>query len=263
MSNTHFRYALAVQYAGGEFHGWQRQRDVPTVQGTLEQAASKLADEPVTLQVAGRTDAGVHAVGQISSFSCSRAPDTRNWQRGLNSLTPKSIHVIWVRAVPAEFHPRYDATSRRYTYVFYDQQRTDPFVAGLAWCCDVLDADAMHRQAQCLLGEQDFSSFRGAGCQSLTPMRRVDQVSVRRQGAYVVMDIVANAFLLHMVRNIASGLLSVGRGAANGYLADVLAARDRSALGVTAPPQGLYLSEVCYSSVALPKVTVLPSILRS
>jgi len=263
MTSSHFRYALAVQYAGGDFCGWQRQPDVPTVQGTLEQAASKLADEPITLQVAGRTDAGVHAIGQISSFSSSRAPETRNWQRGLNALTPKSIHVSWVHVVPTEFHPRYDASSRRYTYVFYDQQRTDPFVAGLAWCCDPLNVDAMHEQAQCLLGEQDFSSFRGAGCQSLTAMRRVDWVWVRRQGAYVVMDIEANAFLLHMVRNIASGLFSVGRGASNTYLADVLAARDRSVLGVTAPPQGLYLSQVRYPNVVLPEVTALPSILRA
>ena len=162
-----------------------------------------------------------------------------------------------------EFHPRYDATARRYTYIFYDQQRTDPFISGLAWCCAPLDADAMHQQAQCLLGEHDFSSFRGAGCQSLTPMRRVDRVLVRRQGAFVVMEIEANAFLLHMVRNIASGLLNVGQGAASHHLADVLAAQDRTALGVTAPPQGLYLSQVRYPHTVLPAVTALPPILRA
>jgi tRNA pseudouridine38-40 synthase len=263
MTSEHFRYALAVQYAGGEFSGWQRQPNVPTVQGALEQAAAKLTDESITLQVAGRTDAGVHATGQIASFSSSLKPEARNWQRGLNALTPASIYVSWVHSVAVEFHPRYDATSRRYTYIFYDQQQTDPFISGLAWCCSPLDADVMHQQAQCLLGEHDFSSFRGAGCQSLTPMRRVDQVLVRRQGAFVVMEIEANAFLLHMVRNIASGLLNVGLGAADSYLADLLAARDRTALGVTAPPQGLYLSQVRYPHAGLPAVTALPPILRA
>ena len=261
MTIDHFRYALAVQYAGGEFCGWQRQPNVSTVQGALEQAAAKLTDEPITLQVAGRTDAGVHATGQIASFTSSLEPEARNWQRGLNALTPPSIYVSWVQPVPVEFHPRYDATSRRYTYIYYDQQRTDPFIAGLAWCCSPLDADAMHQQAQDLLGEHDFSSFRGAGCQSLTPMRRVDQVLVRRQGAFVVMEIEANAFLLHMVRNIASGLLSVGQGAVSHYLTDLLAARDRTVLGVTAPPQGLYLSQVRYPHAVLPAVTALPPIL--
>ena len=263
MTSQPYRYALAVQYAGSEFCGWQRQPNVPTVQAALEQATTQLADEPIALQVAGRTDAGVHATGQIAGFSSSLKPDARNWQRGLNALTPASIFVSWVHPVPAEFHPRYDATSRRYTYVFFDQRQSDPFIAGLAWCCNSLDADVMHQQAQCLLGEHDFSSFRGAGCQSSTPMRRIDQVWVRRQGAFVVMEIEANAFLLHMVRNIASALMSVRRGVAHNYLAEILAAQDRSALGVTAPPQGLYLSQVRYPQLVLPKVSAVPPILQT
>ena len=258
-----YSYALAVQYAGGEFSGWQRQPHADTVQGALETALSSLANEPTALSVAGRTDAGVHATGQIAGFTSSVAPEQRNWQKGLNALTPKSIFVDWVQLVPTEFHPRYSAAARRYTYVFYDHQRADPFISELAWCCDTLDADRMHRQAQALLGEHDFSSFRGAGCQSLSAKRRVDQIWVRRRGSFVVMEIEANAFLLHMVRNIASGLRMVGRGERDSYLADVLAAQDRSALGATAPPQGLYLSCVRYPGFELPAVTETPSILQS
>ena len=258
-----YNYALAVQYAGGEFSGWQRQPHADTVQGAMETAISSLANEPTTLSVAVRTDAGVHATGQIAGFTSSLGPDQRNWQRGLNALTPKSIYVDWVRVMPMEFHPRYSAAARRYTYVFFDQQRSDPFIDGLAWCCDPLDADRMHRQAQVLVGEHDFSSFRGAGCQSISAMRRVDQIWVRRLGAFVVMEIEANAFLLHMVRNIASGLRQVGHGEQDSYLRDVLAAQNRNALGPTAPPQGLYLSCVRYPDFELPTAPVMPSILRS
>ena len=260
--NQQYHYALALQYAGGAFSGWQRQPDATTVQGTLEAALSSLANETLTLRVAGRTDAGVHATGQIAAFSSSVSPDQRNWQRGLNALTPNSIHVTWVQSMPVEFHPRYSATSRRYTYVFYDRQRSDPFINGLAWCCDALDADRMHRLGQCLLGEHDFSSFRGAGCQSLSPVRRIDQLWVRRRGAFVVMEIEANAFLLHMVRNIASGLLAIGQGVDADYLTHVLAQQDRTVLGVTAPPQGLYLSAVRYPDFALPEVMGLPAVLQ-
>lgn len=258
----HYHYALAVQYAGGDFSGWQRQPHVETVQGVLENALSSIANEAISLSVAGRTDAGVHATAQIAGFTSSVAPDQRNWRRALNALTADSIRVTWVCQVAADFHPRYSATSRRYTYVFYDHQQHDPFVHHLAWCCEPLDADHMHRQAQQLLGEHDFSSFRGAGCQSLSPNRRVDQVWVYRRRGFVVMEIEANAFLLHMVRNIASALRDVGRGANPHDVSVLLEQRNRAAVGATAPPQGLYLSRVRYPDIELPPVSEAPAILR-
>ena len=180
----------------------------------------------------------------------------------MNGLTPASIQVSWFKSVSAEFHPRFDAVARRYTYLFHDQGRSNPFLSDLTWCSDALDENAMHVEAQTLLGEHDFSSFRGAGCQSLTPMRRVDRCEVRREGNIVIMNIQANAFLLHMVRNIASGLHQVGSGAARGFLQLLLGAKDRQRLGITAPAQGLYLAEVAYPQQDFPDPPLPPLIRR-
>ena len=246
-------YALCVQYRGSNFSGWQRQHGRRTIQGELERALSTIGNEEIRLSAAGRTDAGVHATGQVAAFSTHADRPTAQWLRGANGLTPDDIQVAWLMPVGTEFHPRYNAVCRRYTYLFHDQNRDNPFVNQLAWCTDPLDENTMHVAAQGLLGEHDFSSFRGAGCQSHTPMRRVDRCEVRREGALVVMNIEANAFLLHMVRNIASGLREVGMGAQKGHLKNLLLARDRQRLGVTAPPQGLYLAEVIYPEYDFPK----------
>ena len=248
-----FHFAAGLSYRGTAFNGWQRQPGLPTVQGTVEQALSRIADHDIGLSVAGRTDAGVHATGQVIAFTSpvNRSPEV--WQRGLNGLTPDGIRVNWVQAVDAAFHPRYRATARTYQYVFFDQARENPFLQELAWCTDALNADRMHQQAQSLLGEQDFSSFRAAGCQSLTPFRRVDRCEVRRCGGLVVMEITANAFLLHMVRNIASALRDIGRDHDVESMASRLGRRDRRKLGITAPPQGLYLVQVAYPEQAFPE----------
>ena len=246
------KYAIGVSYDGAAFHGWQRQADLNTVQGVLEDAASRIANHSVQVHVAGRTDAGVHASGQVAAFSCAAPRELRDWQRGLNGLTPAAVRINWINVVDDTFHPRYSAVARRYVYLFHDIGFEDPLVSGRAWQCSPLDVDAMHRSAQILVGEHDFSSFRGAGCQSLTPVRRLIHCVIRRHGHWVSMDIQANAFVLHMVRNIAAGLYGVGRAGADMSLEALLAAKDRALLGPTAPPHGLYLTGVSYPQFHLP-----------
>ena len=253
-------YAFCVQYQGTAFSGWQRQLGQMTVQGELERALGTIANAEVSVRAAGRTDAGVHAAGQIAGFSTEADRPAAQWLRGVNGLTPDDIHVPWIRQVSADFHPRFDAVSRRYTYLFHDQGRDNPFLNHLAWCTDSLDDTAMHSAAQVLLGEHDFTSFRGAGCQSHTPMRRVDRCEVRREGDLVVMNIEANAFLLHMVRNIASALHQVGQGAGSEYLQELLLRRDRQQLGITGPAQGLYLADVSYPTYDFPAPPRVPLI---
>ena len=253
-------YVFCVQYHGTAFSGWQRQHQQTTVQGELERALSTIANQPVTVRAAGRTDAGVHASGQIADFITTAERPVEQWLRGVNGLTPNGIHVTWLRAIKDDFHPRYDAVSRRYTYLYCDHGSKNPFLQSLAWCTQALDDSAMHTQAQALLGEHDFSSFRGAGCQSLTPMRRVDRCEVRREGLMVIMNIEANAFLLHMVRNIASALHRVGVKNSTGYVSQLLQAQDRTQLGITAPAQGLYLAEVSYPGQEFPEPELPPLI---
>jgi tRNA pseudouridine38-40 synthase len=176
----------------------------------------------------------------------------------MNALTPTSINVDWVVPVDKTFHPRYSAVSRRYIYVFHDIGRTHPMLQKRVWGCAPLDADAMHRAAQSLLGEHDFSSFRGARCQSSTPKRRVNSAMVARRGAFVTLEIEANAFLLHMVRNIATAMHAVGSHRASMTIDDLLAVSDREQLGPTAPPDGLYLVDVAYPGFTLPKSPGIP-----
>ncbi len=245
------RLACGIAYDGSAFHGWQRQTNLPTVQGELERAISTVADAPVTVVASGRTDRAVHALGQVATFDSPAQRDLDTWLRALNGLTPDAISVPWVQPVPDEFHARYSAVARRYCYVFSDAGHSNPLLAQRAWQTRALDVDAMHRAGQLLLGEQDFSAVRGAGCQSLTPVRRVDQCVVRRQGGFVLLEIQANAFLLHMVRNIARLLHDVGRGEPIA-VTDLLLGRDRTRLGATAPAQGLYFARSVYAGVVFP-----------
>ncbi|MEQ9450872.1 MAG: tRNA pseudouridine(38-40) synthase TruA [Pseudomonadales bacterium] len=244
-------WALGIAYNGKDYHGWQRQPDRTTVQGELEKALSRIADQPVTLIVAGRTDKGVHATGQVAHFKADVSRSDHDWLRGLNGLTPPSMQITWVKQVAEGFHARYSAVSRSYTYL-YREVSQDVFLDDFVWCIDPVDVDLMHQEAQTLLGEHDFSTFRGSGCQSVTPMRRVNRATVRREGAFVVLEIEANAFLLHMVRNIAAALYARGCGAEKRSMQQLLALRDRTQAGLTAPPQGLYLSRVSYPDYQLP-----------
>ena len=235
------RIALGIEYDGTDFMGWQLQARGPTVQGTFEAAASFVANEDVRLHCAGRTDTGVHARGQVAHFDTAAVRPPRAWLLGMNSRLPASACVTWVRPVAEDFHARYAALARRYRYTILNRAVRPALDARqVAWERLPLDADAMHRAAQALLGEHDFTSFRTVACQSRTPVRRVESVRVEREGERVVVHIQANAFLHHMVRNIVGSLLAVGRGERSAtWLAELLALRDRAQAAPTAPAGGL------------------------
>lgn len=253
--------ALGLEYDGAAFNGWQRQSHRPSAQSALEAALSKVADEPVRTLAAGRTDAGVHATGQVVSFQCGNFRPLRAWRDGVNALTPAEVKVRWAREVEKDFHARFSAAARRYLYLYCTDARPSPLRGRYAWAAGPqglersgriasageLDVAAMHQAGQALLGEQDFTSFRAAGCQSRTAHRCVHRLKVQALGELVVLDIEANAFLLHMVRNIAGALLQVGLGERRPtWLGECLRAKDRALIGRTAPPQGLYLVDVRY-----------------
>ena len=244
------RVALCVEYNGNRFNGWQAQKseDVATVQENLEKALAEVADEPVKLTCAGRTDAGVHATAQVVHFDHFNPRPDKAWVRGGNSLLPPAIAIRWATQASHDFHARFSATARRYRYVICNDPVKPAILNGLVTSHYLpLDASAMHAAGQHLLGENDFSAFRGAACQSSTPMRNVTALEVRRRDAYVVIDITANAFLLHMVRNIAGVLMEIGQGAKPvDWAGEVLAKKDRTVAGVTAAPDGLYLVDVTY-----------------
>lgn len=242
------RIALGIEYDGSRYYGWQRQREVPSVQRELEQVISSVADEPVELVCAGRTDAGVHATGQVVHFDVAKERQLPAWTMGVNSRLPDDIAVRWVQPVADDFHARFSATGRRYRYLILNQ-RLRPAVLrrGLTQIHYPLDVAAMHSAAQSLIGEHDFSAFRAAQCQSRSPNRNVTAVAVVALDDFVVVEIAANAFLHHMVRNIVGSLLLVGRGEQpESFMAEVLASRDRNQAGMTAPAEGLYLVGVDY-----------------
>lgn len=244
------RIALGVEYDGSAFHGWQAQRDptLPTVQETLEQALSQVAAQPVRVHCAGRTDTGVHAGGQVVHFDTTSVRELKAWVLGVNTALKRKIAVRWAHPVPDDFHARFSAFSRRYRYtICNDEVRPALLASFVTGHQRPLDADAMHVAGQFLLGEQDFSAYRAMSCQARSPMRCVTEVLVRRHGNLVVMDIEANAFLLHMVRNIMGVLLLIGEGkAAPEWARQVLESGDRTQAAKTAPPTGLSLLQVRY-----------------
>lgn len=253
------RFALCIEYNGSAYKGWQAQKSpkVATVQESLEKALSVVADHPVKLVCAGRTDSGVHASAQIAHFdSASKRPE-KAWVKGANSLLEGNICVQWAKLVEENFHARFSAQSRHYRYVIYNNPVKPAIMKGLVTSYYYpLNEVHMNEGAQYLLGEQDFTSYRGVACQSKTAMRNVSSVSVTRQGQFLVIDIQANAFLLHMVRNIVGVLLEVGEGKREPiWVKEVLEYKDRSQAGITARPDGLYLVNVSY-----PEIYNLPSV---
>ncbi|MCP1065435.1 tRNA pseudouridine(38-40) synthase TruA [Serratia symbiotica] len=255
------KIALGIEYDGSRYYGWQQQREVASVQGCLEQALSKVAAAPINVLCAGRTDAGVHATGQVVHFETSARHKDAAWSMGVNTYLPPDIAVRWVSAVADDFHARFSAIARRYRYIIYNH-RNRPAVLqqGVTHFYHPLDAVRMHRAAQELLGENDFTSFRAAQCQSRTPWRKVKHIKVTRQGEYIVVDIKANAFVHHMVRNIVGSLIEIGRGKRNeNWLAELLALRDRNLAAATARAEGLYLISVDYPEhFALPRSPLGP-----
>jgi tRNA pseudouridine38-40 synthase len=243
------RVALGVEYDGRAFHGWQAQQPgVRTVQGVLEDALSKVANHPLRVVCAGRTDTGVHAFGQVVHFDTAAQRNPRNWLLGCNVNLPDDVSVTWAQPVDDSFNARFSAVSRRYRYLILNRTARSAILAGrVSWSHYPLDADAMHRAGQALVGEHDFSSYRALACQAKSPVRTLHSLQVERKGDFVVLSVHANAFLHHMVRNIAGVLMAIGRGEqTQSWAAEVLALRDRTQGGVTAPPHGLYLQAVEY-----------------
>lgn len=255
------RLAAGVEYDGSAYCGWQRLGHAPSVQEEVERALSSIAAEPVTVVCAGRTDSGVHATGQIIHFETTAVRPLRGWLRGTNIKLPDGIALRWIRPVPVDFHARFSALSRRYRYVILNREARPALLhKRVAWNYHQLDAERMHVAAQYLLGENDFSSFRAAGCQANHALRELQSITVSRNGDCVYIDVQANAFLHHMVRNIVGSLLVVGKGDRSvEWMGELLALRDRTQAGATAPAAGLYFVHVVYPpEFDLPVDYVLP-----
>lgn len=255
------RIALGIEYDGTGFFGWQRQREVNSVQQELEIALAKVANQPIELFCAGRTDAGVHATGQVVHFDTTAERDIKAWIMGTNAQLPDQIAVRWAKVVPDDFHARFTATARRYRYVIYNHKYRPAILrSGLSHYHQPLDLALMQQAAPALLGEQDFSAFRAIQCQSKTPFRNIHHLRLERFADYLVLDIKANAFLHHMVRNITGSLLEIGMGRRPPeWLAELLASKNRNLAAATAKAGGLYLVEVDYPEhYQIPKVALGP-----
>lgn len=256
------RIALSIRYDGARYHGWQAQsNNLSTVQLHVEKALSSVANHGVHLVCAGRTDAGVHASAQIVHFDTDAERSDYSWVFGANSNLPNDITVLWAAEVPHDFHARFSALSRRYRYVIYNYpMRPGILRHAVGWYRKPLDIAAMKIAANSLLGEHDFSSFRGAGCQSKSSARCIQEFTVMRRSNMVVIEVKANAFLLHMVRNLVGVLLEIGSGTRPPTWAyEVLQAKDRQAASATIAPNGLYLVKVEYpESFILPETPLGP-----
>jgi tRNA pseudouridine38-40 synthase len=245
------RVAAIVEYDGTEFAGWQSQEHSVSIQDAVQAAISFVAGEPVVAICAGRTDSGVHATGQVIHFDTSAIRTPRAWVLGANTRLPPTIALQWAAEVSAGFHARHKAIRRIYRYCILNRSARSALQrTRTAWIHRPLDAAAMHAAAQVLIGEHDFSAFRSVECQSKTAVRRVERIEVRREGDYLWLEITANAYLHHMVRNIVGTLLVVQSEADPGAaMARVLAGGDRRLAGVTAPAAGLYLWRVEYPAL--------------
>jgi tRNA pseudouridine38-40 synthase len=235
------RYALGIEYDGTDFSGWQRLSHGSSVQGALEAALGFVAAHPLDVVCAGRTDAGVHASGQVVHFDSESPRTPYAWTMGGNSRLPDSVAILWVQPVPYDFHARFGARARSYRYRLLNR-RVRPGLQSrfVAWDARPLDAERMQTAAQTLRGEHDFSAFRTAQCQAPNPRRDLQAISVRRDGEEIVIEVRANAFLHHMVRNIVGSLILVGRGERPPeWIEEILRGRDRTQAGPTAPAAGL------------------------
>ena len=251
------KYALGIEYSGSAYCGWQRQPHCESIQQNLETALGFVADHPVQLVCAGRTDAGVHAVEQVAHFETTALRSQRGWLLGTNCRLPRDIRLQWVAPVTDDFHARFSAQARAYRYVILNAEVPSAiFHDRASWEFRPLDHEKMHESAQVLVGEHDFSSFRAVGCQAKSASRNLHQISVARQGQLLYLDIKANAFLYHMVRNIAGSLIAVGKGDQDSaWFTEMFAARDRNLADVTAPAAGLYFLRAWYEpQYKLPKI---------
>lgn len=242
------RYAACVEYDGRNYCGWQYQDHSPSVQERLEKALSRVANETIRVSCAGRTDTGVHATAQVIHFDSSVERTARQWRLGTNANLPGDIALQWLKPVPASFHARFSAQSRRYLYLIANSPERPALLSRqVSWYRQKLDIAAIRECLPLFLGEQDFSSFRAAQCQAHSPVRRIDHIRFLERGQWLALDIAANGFLHHMVRNIVGSLLAVGEGAlSKEELADILNKRDRALAPAKASADGLYLIDISY-----------------
>lgn len=257
------RVALGVEYLGTAYCGWQFQSHCDSVQKHVQSALTYIANESIDVQCAGRTDTGVHAIGQVVHFDTKSARLGRAWVQGANTQLPYDIRIIWAKEVPDDFHARFSAFARQYRYVIFNRSvHSAVLSARTTWERQRLDEIAMHEAAQHLIGEKDFSSFRAAGCQAKHAMREVQSIQVSRHDDFVLVDIQANAFLHHMVRNIVGTLMEVGRGEQpERWVKELLEKQDRTQAGVTAPAEGLYFVNALYPEVYGLPLTPLNAVL--
>ena len=242
------RIALGIEYDGSHYFGWQRQPHAESVQQTIEDALSMVADAPIRVHAAGRTDTAVHATEQIIHFDTSVARDTKAWVMGTNTNLPNSISILWAKQVDEEFHARFSAIGRRYRYVILNRS-TRPALLDkkVSWVYKPLDHNSMSKAAHCLVGKHDFSSYRALNCQAKNPIRTVYDLVVTRKNEFILIDIHADGFLHHMVRNIAGVLIDIGKGEQEvSWSKEILDQRNRTQGGVTAKASGLYLVKVHY-----------------
>ncbi len=257
------RIAAIIEYDGSRFSGWQLQDGPPTIQGCVEEALSRVADEPIRVTVAGRTDAGVHAAAQVIHFDTSASRTAHSWVRGTNSNLPTEIALLWAAEVDASFHARYTATGRRYRYVILNRPIRPTFLAGrVTHDYRPLDVERMRQVAHYLIGTHDFTSFRSMECEAKSPVRELRSLDVERRGDIVEIEAYANAFLHHLVRNLGGVLMSIGPGEREpAWAGEVLEARNRTRGGVTASPDGLYLAAVEYpAAFNIPQLSNLPTL---
>ena len=255
------RIALGIEYDGSAYYGWQKQQEVTTVQQRVEKALSKIANHEVNVVCAGRTDAGVHATGQVVHFDTDSVRHPSAWTLGMNRFLPDSISIRWATEVSEDFHARFSATARRYRYIIYNHNNRSSILAkGVTTFYAKLDHERMHEAAQYLVGRQDFSAFRAVNCQANTPVRELSHIRISRMGDYVILDVQANAFLHHMVRNITGSLLLIGCGEQPvDWMKTLLDGKDRTKAGATAKPNGLYLVDVSYpETFGLPRASLGP-----
>ncbi len=244
------KLALGVEYLGTQFHGWQLQKSgIRTVQLVVEEALSKVADKKIRVHCSGRTDAGVHALEQVIHFETDVKRENKAWLYGGNVNLPSDVNFKWVRSVEDEFHARFDAFARQYYYKIHNTNVRSSLLASRSlWEPRKLNIELMNLAAKCLIGEHDFSSFRGNLCQAKSPIKNIEHIIFTKNGSNITLDIKANAFLHHMVRNIVGTLLKVGREERDiEWVSEVLESKQRSKAGPTAEPQGLYFVKAFYN----------------
>lgn len=256
------RFALGIDYEGTHYRGWQTQQEgVPSIQSTIEDVLSRIADHPVIIHAAGRTDAGVHASGMVAHFDTHAIRGHKSWLLGSNTWLPKDIALRWIHPVSEDFHARFKAVARRYRYIIFNSgQRSSQLAGKVTWHYHPLNFERMKIAANYLVGQHNFNSFRAVGCQSRNPNRHVHFLNLTKRGSFIILDIQADGFLHHMVRNIAGVLMAIGEGKAEPeWVQELLQVQDRTQGGVTASGSGLYFVDALYPpEFELPKEPLGP-----